>query len=262
MSRFYRSFRSNRSFIKSSALLLFLGVGCGGRALPLGDGGLGEQGHHSGSDSTLSGDSAWLTGDGGSYCQSNAGCKSSEFCFIEKACAVTGAKLGRCTPRPAGCTADCPGVCGCDGKTYCNACCAHAAGTNVEKAGACSATDPLCKGVTCCLFDDCCTCTAMKIAIPIPACKVACTLPTCEAFGISNPFTYCTRGECLVSSKTKTCTSDADCYVYDDCCGCYALPLSIKPPPCAADCFVGRCASLGLSGLKPRCISGTCRLSE
>ena len=29
---------------------------------------------------------------------------------------------GVCRPRPQGCTADCPGVCGCDGKTYGNDC--------------------------------------------------------------------------------------------------------------------------------------------
>jgi hypothetical protein len=39
-------------------------------------------------------------------------------------------QTGHCEPRPGGCTKDCPGVCGCDGKFYCNVCEAHAAGVD------------------------------------------------------------------------------------------------------------------------------------
>jgi len=38
---------------------------------------------------------------------------------------------GTCQPKPEGCTADCPGVCGCDGKFYCNTCGANMAGFDV-----------------------------------------------------------------------------------------------------------------------------------
>lgn len=38
---------------------------------------------------------------------------------------------GICQPRPDVCTEDCPGVCGCDMKFYCNACLAHQAGVGV-----------------------------------------------------------------------------------------------------------------------------------
>jgi hypothetical protein len=37
---------------------------------------------------------------------------------------------GSCLLRPKACTADCPIVCGCDGKLYCNACIANAWGTD------------------------------------------------------------------------------------------------------------------------------------
>jgi hypothetical protein len=37
---------------------------------------------------------------------------------------------GVCRARPDTCTKDCPGVCGCDGKPYCNACEAHRAGVD------------------------------------------------------------------------------------------------------------------------------------
>jgi hypothetical protein len=35
------------------------------------------------------------------------------------------------------CTDDCPGVCGCDGKAYCNACSARRAGVNLANEGDC-----------------------------------------------------------------------------------------------------------------------------
>jgi len=35
------------------------------------------------------------------------------------------------------CTMDCPGVCGCDGRTYCNECMARRAGVKVVKQGEC-----------------------------------------------------------------------------------------------------------------------------
>lgn len=35
--------------------------------------------------------------------------------------------------HPGICTQDCPGVCGCDGKTYCNECIANSKGISVVK---------------------------------------------------------------------------------------------------------------------------------
>jgi hypothetical protein len=42
---------------------------------------------------------------------------------------------GICTPRPDNCTEDCPGVCGCDGKFYCNTCLAQRAGIDALPTG-------------------------------------------------------------------------------------------------------------------------------
>ncbi|MBW2461669.1 MAG: hypothetical protein JRH11_08480 [Deltaproteobacteria bacterium] len=44
---------------------------------------------------------------------------------------------GTCQPMPTGCARDCPGVCGCDGATYCNACNAAAVGVSVMHEGTC-----------------------------------------------------------------------------------------------------------------------------
>lgn len=45
---------------------------------------------------------------------------------------------GTCEPRPEICTDDCPGVCGCDGNTYCNRCGAAAMGIDTLSDGPCS----------------------------------------------------------------------------------------------------------------------------
>lgn len=46
---------------------------------------------------------------------------------------------GVCEPMPGGCIPEGPGVCGCDGTTYSNACLAASAGVSVERDGACAA---------------------------------------------------------------------------------------------------------------------------
>ncbi|AUX40986.1 uncharacterized protein SOCE26_023880 [Sorangium cellulosum] len=44
---------------------------------------------------------------------------------------------GQCTARPEGCPEDYPGVCGCDGRFYCNGCIAHQAGMDVSEDPSC-----------------------------------------------------------------------------------------------------------------------------
>lgn len=65
-------------------------------------------------------------------------CGAGEFCkySLRANCGYTDAG-GRCARIPRVCTRDYRPVCGCDRKTYSNACMANAAGASVLHAGAC-----------------------------------------------------------------------------------------------------------------------------
>jgi len=98
-------------------------------------------------------------------------CGADEWCDLPNGCGGPDAQ-GVCKKRPQGCPEDCPGVCGCDGKQYCNACGANAAGVDTsDDATACQvgkkcSTDSECgKGLKCCY------------PCGIPGCENQCTVP-------------------------------------------------------------------------------------
>ena len=72
-----------------------------------------------------------------STCTSSSECGDDEFCNIADGACVTAQIAGFCKPKPATCNDASDPVCGCDGKSYKNACEATLAGVTVATKGEC-----------------------------------------------------------------------------------------------------------------------------
>jgi hypothetical protein len=71
-----------------------------------------------------------------------ASCKNAQFCDVPAASTCDSWDPGAiCEDAPSDCASDCPGVCGCDHRFYCNACAANAAGTGVAEGNECRKMD-------------------------------------------------------------------------------------------------------------------------
>ncbi|WP_437587360.1 hypothetical protein [Sorangium sp. So ce1000] len=119
---------------------------------PVGPGAGGAGGADGAGGSTSSGAGSGASGDGGGgsggaapvACGGSAGatCGEAEYCATpDETCAADA--LGECAPRPTGveCPDDCKGVCGCDQRTYCNACMAHRSGVHASSDRSCASAD-------------------------------------------------------------------------------------------------------------------------
>lgn len=130
-------------------------------------------------------DGGYLLCTGGCYtkvvasiCGGLAGkpCAADEYCdYPDHAVCGGEDSTGVCVKKPGGCPADCPGVCGCDGKQYCNACGAHAAGVDVSGDTSCMGDGGA--GTTCQNDNECSF--GLKCCYPcgVPGCQNQCTQP-------------------------------------------------------------------------------------
>jgi hypothetical protein len=157
-------------------------------------------------------------GDGGTFCRDNGDCDLAQYCARPiGGCGATGV----CGTRPDFCSALFRPVCGCDGRTYGNACEAARAGVTVAAEGACGPSTCEERPAVGCCFEDRHCATRSEV----------CVNADCEARrpGVCKSLSSLGRGECW---------RDADCPAGMTCRGAIICP-------CGAVCIIadmpGRC---------------------
>ena len=99
-------------------------------------------------------------------------CPDGRYCDLPDGCGFPDA-TGVCKDKPSGCFADCPGVCGCDGKFYCNACMANEQGVDVSTGDSCKKNS----GEQCGASEECKTGLLCCYPCGIQGCENECMAP-------------------------------------------------------------------------------------
>ena len=156
-------------------------------------------------------------------CLTNANCDPEDFCSNGDGNCLG---PGRCSTRPESCTQDWDPVCGCNGRTYSNACYAHANGVNILRTGECLEGFCTTNG-DCDVWEWCAepigTCTGYGVCQQRPGLCLAYWDPVCGCDGhtYSN---YCYAwfngvnidyyGECVAANR---CYTNAECALDEFC---------------------------------------------
>jgi len=160
-------------------------------------------------------------------CSSNTDCEATEFCNKE----YCYSKEGVCSPRGDFCTEEIDPICGCDGKSYPNACKAMLEGVDLAKKGECTGealtgtckTNAECDDDDFCFFENCedesGTCTARggvcpAVYDPVCGCDRKTYSNRCVAF--NSGASVNNKGACDNTKPTEKNSSDDDKGYTDD----------------------------------------------